>query len=435
MSARPCKAVYVNAEQPLRDEGFSPRWSWDLVPSGRPQGTLQPPQSTSASAGNKGRQAKTRIVELDYAWGVVAAAAAGSVGKHDTGPTGACKYGHWGGSEITETADIGVPGAGGPDVAVVTPTDGDPVLLERAATSVAGQHYDNLTWIVANRGGDKQLIRSILARVQGDPGKVTILDADHGGGLAAAINMAIAASSSQMVAVHLDADSWHPDFLARMTGCLTEISGQHSAVKGVVCRSTAILERQCDERIAVVESRPFDDQLMAVTLTDMACANLFPQSSFLFLRSAWSAVGGFDEDLPVLADWEFNLRFLLKFDIAVLPQPLANFHVPHTLGRDVDANARATDRALVEQFDRQIRHRMLRDAAGADEIALALLANLGPNLVAIREGMREPTANDPRQQDELGSAAAPGPEGAGTTGSSLREALLRLRDRQSRHEE
>ena len=37
-------------------------------------------------------------------------------------------------------------------------------------------------------------------------------------------------------------------------------------------------------------------------------------------------IGGFNETLPVLGDWDFYLRFLSRFNIAILPKHLANYH-------------------------------------------------------------------------------------------------------------
>jgi hypothetical protein len=58
----------------------------------------------------------------------------------------------------------------------------------------------------------------------------------------------------------------------------------------------------------------------------MACGNFFPPIAFVFRREVLERIGGFNETLPVLGDWFFNLEFLLEDDIAVLPEPLARYH-------------------------------------------------------------------------------------------------------------
>ena len=62
-------------------------------------------------------------------------------------------------------------------------------------------------------------------------------------------------------------------------------------------------------------------------LSHIAIRNQFPPISFLFSRDIYNEVGGFNEDMPVLGDWDFNLRFLMKADIGLVPEHLANHHI------------------------------------------------------------------------------------------------------------
>jgi hypothetical protein len=73
-------------------------------------------------------------------------------------------------------------------------------------------------------------------------------------------------------------------------------------------------------------TRPYNDWVRNVQLSEMACGNFFPPIAFLFRRAVLDRIGGFNEALPVLGDWFFNLEFLLEDDIAVLPEPLARYH-------------------------------------------------------------------------------------------------------------
>ena len=53
---------------------------------------------------------------------------------------------------------------------------------------------------------------------------------------------------------------------------------------------------------------PYNHWLQNVYLSDLAVENRFPPISFLFRRSVYDKIGGFDEELPVLGDWDFNLK-------------------------------------------------------------------------------------------------------------------------------
>ena len=54
--------------------------------------------------------------------------------------------------------------------------------------------------------------------------------------------------------------------------------------------------------------------------------NQFPPISFVFELKLCKELGGFDSSLPVLGDWDFHLRLMLKRDIWVLPETLAFYH-------------------------------------------------------------------------------------------------------------
>jgi hypothetical protein len=58
----------------------------------------------------------------------------------------------------------------------------------------------------------------------------------------------------------------------------------------------------------------------------MICQNFFAPIAFMYRRAIWKAVGGYNEALPVLGDWFFNMEFLLHADIGVLHEPLAFYH-------------------------------------------------------------------------------------------------------------
>ena len=54
--------------------------------------------------------------------------------------------------------------------------------------------------------------------------------------------------------------------------------------------------------------------------------NIFAPISFVFSRHAFEQVGKFKEELEVLGDWDFNIRFLEKFNIGFINEALSNYH-------------------------------------------------------------------------------------------------------------
>ena len=49
--------------------------------------------------------------------------------------------------------------------------------------------------------------------------------------------------------------------------------------------------------------------------------------SFMYYRKCLDKVGLYDDKLPVLGDLDFNLRFIVQFDIAFIDEVLAHYHL------------------------------------------------------------------------------------------------------------
>jgi glycosyltransferase involved in cell wall biosynthesis len=209
-------------------------------------------------------------------------------------------------------------------VAVVTRTKNRGVLLRRAAESVASQTFEDYCWVVVNDGGDPVVVDAIIAKSGIPQKRVRVVHNEHSLGMEAASNIGIRQVSSEFIAIHDDDDSWDPAFLEKTVQFLRNQNRRLYA--GVVTYSNYVSEVIRGEEIVRLGEKPYQHRLAGIELEAVIERNLFPPISFLFERNVWKSVGGFDETLPVLGDWLFNLEFLLFGDIGVLPETLAFYH-------------------------------------------------------------------------------------------------------------
>jgi hypothetical protein len=72
------------------------------------------------------------------------------------------------------------------------------------------------------------------------------------------------------------------------------------------------------------ENFPLDDARL--TYERLIGGNTFPPIAALFRRSLLDSAGYFDSSLPVLGDWEFNLRAVREGGFVFVPERLANYH-------------------------------------------------------------------------------------------------------------
>ena len=212
----------------------------------------------------------------------------------------------------------------GPTVAVITRTKNRPIMLERAARSVASQTYGNIQWVVVNDGGDEEVVRQVIEASSVDRQKITLVSNSHSLGMEAASNAGIRNSDSDYLVIHDDDDSWDPRFVET---CITKLESPSGDIFGGVITGTVYVSEEIKgDEIIEHHRMPYNSWVKNVQLSEMMRGNFFAPISFLYRRSIFDEIGGYNENLPVLGDWYFNVEFLLQADVAVLDQPMAYYH-------------------------------------------------------------------------------------------------------------
>lgn len=278
---------------------------------------------------------------------------------------------------------------GVPAVAIIMRTKDRPLLLARALASVLSQRFQDWTLWLVNDGGCQDRLDQAIAPFRlrlGD--RFRLLQNEVSMGMEAASNQAIEASTSTYLVVHDDDDAWHPAFLDETVAFLGSQEG--NAYGGVVTWSELVRERLEGGDIVTLERRPYNQWYQRIDLQRMLGGNMFPPICFLFRRDLIARVGPFDAALPVLGDWEFNIRVLQATDIAVLPQMLAYYHQrEHAGSLDIYSNSIYSGLNLHQGVDANLRNRLLRRALAQHPDHLGALAAVSRDFVQMRERLDE----------------------------------------------
>lgn len=254
-----------------------------------------------------------------------------------------------------------VDGAPAPTVSVVLPTRNRARLLDRAISSVLRQSVGDLELIVVDDGSTDDTA-SVLAACQARDSRVRAIRPDPAGrGASAARNAGIAAARGEFVAFLDDDAEWAPRKLERQLEAIRE-----GGAGVVYCRFARVA---ADGR-----ARPIGSGAAARGDPWRALlARAFIDTSTLLVRStALRAVGGFDEDLPRLQDWDLALRLARVCRFAYVPEVLARtYETPGSISSRTDALEAACERIASKVA-----------ASGATDAELAsLLRALGHALV------------------------------------------------------
>ena len=269
-------------------------------------------------------------------------------------------------------------------IAVITRTRNRPLLLPRAAESVLSQQNNSLVWVVVNNGGAKGYVEQCVQvfRSRSD-NEAIVIHTDSSVSMEAAINHGIVACDSNYIIIHDDDDSWEPGFLST---CLQFLQ-RKSSYQGVITLTMAVEEKIEEETVIKLGARPFNSHLKSVDLAHIAIRNQFPPISFLFSRGVYDELGGFREDLPLLADWDFILRFLMTADIGIVPEYLANYHlrVADVNSEDDYGNTVVAGLSRHVEFESQYRHARYREDLVRKETGLGHLLMSGKQFQLIDE--------------------------------------------------
>ncbi len=262
-----------------------------------------------------------------------------------------------------------------PRVAIITRTMDRPMFLARALRSVAQQTFHDYMHVVINDGGDNEAVTNAILRANCDHARVRLIDAVANRGMEAASNLAIRNSDSDYIVIHDDDDTWEPTFLETAVAFMDAHGGK--LYGGVITRSTYCSEEVTPTGIVVYDRVPYNDWIENVHLMEMAIGNFFPPIAFLYKRQLWEKLGGYNEQYPVLGDWDFNLRFLIEADIGVIAEPLANYH--HRDRGDVTTfgNSVIAGRNKHLEYASVVRNNFVRSLVQRGDAAAATLAGMG----------------------------------------------------------
>ncbi|GAB7007549.1 hypothetical protein JCM18899A_50240 [Nocardioides sp. AN3] len=275
-------------------------------------------------------------------------------------------------------------------VGIVIRTKDRPFFLARALESVTSQTRAAWHAFVVNDGGDPALVAKAVAALPAeDRARITVLDHPTSLGRAAAANAGVRAAQSAgagYLVLHDDDDRWAPTFLERAAAYLDA----HPLAPGVVSRIEVVWEEQSGDTFVETGREMFQGHLHDPLLSDSLLFNRFVPIGFLYRREVHDEIGLYDETLPVVEDWAFNVQVLAKWALTYLDgEPLAFWHQrPRATG--ADGNSVISVGAEHDKYDALVRDAALRSYVGEHGLGLVLYLTkfIDRRFVDVEEGLR-----------------------------------------------
>ena len=244
-------------------------------------------------------------------------------------------------------------------ITVVMRTYERPVLLARAIASVQLQKFTDWELVIVNNGGQQAGVDAVVRTAMNatPSGSIRVIHLSERVGMEEASNRGLADSDSEFFVIHDDDDSWNSRFLEVAVATLRSSSSAVAAVTGV----TRIYETFRGGTVWPVSHEDFPLSQGRLTYRGMVGANTFPPIAAVFRRSVLNTVGNFDASLPVLGDWEFNLRAVVAGEFVFISERLAHYHTRTAESDTSSGNSITTGEDLHRDVKLQLQDRWLRE--------------------------------------------------------------------------
>jgi glycosyltransferase involved in cell wall biosynthesis len=189
-----------------------------------------------------------------------------------------------------------------PDVSVILPTFNRLAKLPRAVGSVLAQTHVNMELIVvddASNDGSPDWLRSIA------DARVSVLHLARNSGPAVARNTGIRAARAALVAFQDSDDEWTPVKLERQLARLRRDGGMPGWIGGAYRVGDQVVSSP-----ALISGTDYESELLV--------GAPFVTPTWLVRRELLLELGGFDESLPCLEDWDLIFRLAARCRFAAV---------------------------------------------------------------------------------------------------------------------
>lgn len=257
-------------------------------------------------------------------------------------------------------------------VGIITRTKDRPVLLKRALESVVNQSYEDWRLVIVNDGGDPAVVDQLVDHYAPQfRDRASVIHNPSSLGMEAASNKGIQSIRTRYLVIHDDDDSWAPEFLTISVAEIEQIRKKFPNVAGVLALANAVYERVegCVVHIDRTEPYRTSEKRGFVSFDELMTENQFAPIQFLFRYDAAQTIDFFRADLPVLGDWDFNIRFMCQYDVYIIPQFLAFYH--HRISdQSVYGNSIIAGRTRHDLYATMLKNEWLRSEINENRIGV-----------------------------------------------------------------
>ena len=195
-----------------------------------------------------------------------------------------------------------------PLFSVIMPSYNRKNIITKAIQSVLNQTYENFELIIVDDGssdGTRELLNSFL------DSRIKLIFHDTNKGSSAARNTALNVANGEYIA-YLDSDNeWDSKYLETMLGAFIELSDADALYCG---------------QLLYTDDVPFAVRFGSFNKSLLHNSNYIDMNCFCHKKEVYNKIGGFDENLSRLVDWDLILRTSNFFKLYSVPVLLSKYY-------------------------------------------------------------------------------------------------------------
>lgn len=195
-------------------------------------------------------------------------------------------------------------------VSIIMPTWNRASVIRRAIDSVLAQRYGNFELIISDDGSADTTEEVLQCHYAGDQ-RIRYLKNEHGG-VSLARNIGLDSTTGQLIA-YLDSDNaWSENYLLLMVNSFVDNPDMNTLYCGLKIIDTV------SDRVFIRFGHYDRKNLLAMNYIDM--------NIFMHRRCLVEKLGGFDEGMSVLEDWDLIVRYTKDNPPRALECTLATYY-------------------------------------------------------------------------------------------------------------
>ncbi|MBQ2832688.1 glycosyltransferase [Methanobrevibacter sp.] len=215
-------------------------------------------------------------------------------------------------------------------VSIIMPVYNRVDIVEKAIDSVLNQTYTNFELVIVDDGssdGTRDLLEDI------DDDRIKLIFNESNVGASAARNVALDECSGEYI-FYLDSDNeWDSKYLEAMVGAFIELPDANAIYSGQLLYDN-------------IGHPPFAMRFGSLNKSLLKNGNYIDLNCFAHTKRVYDEIGGFDESLYRLVDWDLILRICNNFKVYSVPILLSKYYMSVTDNSISDANARSNEKML-----------------------------------------------------------------------------------------